>query len=90
MSIAEIDGQLSFHFPFQEIKVPLCTELRAEGYTVGSLGGGGDMTGTIGSRLHDMHHTASAFGIAADIERICSHQYAAHRIDAHVKFHLCH
>ena len=47
------------------------------------------MTGAIGSGLNDMHHATSAFRIATDIERVCSHQNPAYRIDPRVKFHLC-
>ena len=82
--------QLPSPFPLHKRRMPLLAEPLAETDTVGSLAGGRCMPGAIGSRLHDMHHAASAFGITTDIERICSHQYAPHRIDPRVKLHFRH
>ena len=54
------------------------------------LGGGGSVTGSVRTGLNDMHHAASCLWIPADIERICSHQYPAHRLNPRVKLYLCH
>ena len=76
--------------PFEEIKVSLSAELFGEGDAGLLFGGGGDMTGTVGSGLDDMHHTASACRITADIERVCSHQNPAYRLYSGVKVYLSH
>ena len=55
-----------------------------------SFGGGGRVTRAVGTGLYDMHHTASTLRITADIERVCSHQNPAYRIDSRVKLYLCH
>ena len=47
------------------------------------------MTRAVGTGLNDMHHAGFA-GVTADIERVCSHQNAAHRIDSRVKLYLSH
>ena len=68
----------------------LVTKPSAEGQAVGGFGVRRNMTGAIGSGLNDMHHATSAFRIATDIERVCSHQNAAYRINPRVKFHYSH
>ena len=54
------------------------------------FGGGGSVTGAVRPGLNDMHHAAFCLRIPADIERICSHQYPAHRLNPRVKLYLCH
>ena len=54
------------------------------------FGGGRSVPGAIGTGLNDMHHAASCLRIPADIERICSHQYPAHRLNPRVKLYLGH
>ena len=53
------------------------------------FGGGWSVTRAVGAGLNDMHHAVFG-GIAADIERVCSHQDPAYRINARVKFHFSH
>ena len=86
----EGDRELVAVLAVEEVEVSLVAEGLGEGDAGLLFGGGGDMTGAVGSSLYDMHHTASTCRITADIERVCSHQNAAHRIDSYVKFHFCH
>ena len=53
------------------------------------FGGGGSVTRAVGTCLDDMHH-AIFTGVAADIERVCSHQNASHRLYTRVKLYACH
>ena len=45
----------------------------------GAFGGGGSVTRAVGTGLNDMHHAVFTW-VTADIERVCSHQYPAHRL----------
>ena len=80
---------MSFHGAFEEREVFLSAEGLGEDDAGVSFGGGGSVTRAVGAGLNDMHHAASAFRITADIERVCSHQYAAHRLNPRVKLDFC-
>ena len=77
-------------FTLEEVEVTLSSVPFGEDDACGSLGGGGNMPRAVGTGLDDMHHAAPCLRIAADIERICSHQYPAYRLYARVKFHFSH
>ena len=65
------------------------TVLLPEHDACGAFGGRGSVTRAVGTGLDDMHHAVFP-GIPADIERVCSHKYAAHRLYPRVKLHACH
>ena len=88
--VDEGDRELVAVLPLEEVEVSLVAEGFGEGDAGLLFGGGGDMTGAVGSGLNDMHHTASTCRITADIERVCSHQNPAYRLYARVKVHFCH
>ena len=88
--VVERDRELVAVLPLEEVEVSLVAEGFGEGDAGLLFGGRGDMTGTVGSGLNDMHHTASTCRITADIERVCSHQNPAYRLYARVKVYLCH
>ena len=85
----EGDGQLVFEGAFEEREVLFMSVLLSEGDSGGAFGRGGSVTRAVGTGLDDMHH-AGFGGVTADIERICSHQNASHRINTRVKLYLCH
>ena len=86
------EGEFGLVVPFagEEREVFLVTEGVGEGDAGTELGGGGSVTRAVGTGLDDMHHATTTFGVSADIERVCSHQNAAHRINARVKLYLGH
>ena len=86
----EGEEELAAVFAFEEIEVALAAVLFGEGDAGGGFGGGRNMSGAVGPGLYDMHHAASALGVTTDIERVCSHQNATHRLYPRIKFYLCH
>ena len=85
----EGDGQLVFEGAFEEREVLFMSVLLSEGDSGGAFGKGGSVTRAVGTGLDDMHH-AGFGGVTADIERICSHQNASHRINTGVKLDFSH
>jgi len=55
-----------------------------------SFGCGGLVTGSVRAGLDDVHYRAVFVRVAADIERVATHQYPPHRINAYVKFYFSH
>ena len=86
----EGDRELVAVLAVEEVEVSLVAEGLGEGDAGLLFGGGGDMTGAVGSGLDDMHHTASTCRITADIERVCSHQNPAYRLYSGVKVNFSH
>ena len=77
-------------FAVEEVEVALVGETLGEGDAGAELGGGGSVTRAVGTGLDDMHHATTSGRVSADIERVCSHQNAAHRIYAWVKLDFRH
>ena len=86
----EGEEELAAVFAFEEIEVALAAVLFGEGDAGGGFGGGRNMSGAVGPGLYDMHHAASTLGVPTDIERVCSHQNATHRLYSRIKFYLGH
>jgi hypothetical protein len=86
----EGEEELAAVFAFKEIEVALAAVLFGEGDAGGGFGGGRNMSGAVGPGLYDMHHAASSLGVPTDIERVCSHQNATHRLYPRIKFYLGH
>jgi hypothetical protein len=86
----EGEEELAAVFAFEEVEVALAAVFLGEGDAGGGFGGGRHMSGAVGPGLYDMHHAASALGVTTDIERICSHQNATHRLYPRIKFYLSH
>ena len=57
--VVEGDRELVAVLAVEEVEVSLAAEGFGEGDAGLLFGGGGDMTGAVGSGLNDMHHTAS-------------------------------
>ena len=69
--------------------MPLLPVLLAKHDSCGAFGGGGSVTRAVGAGLYDVHHAVLG-RIAADIERVCSHQNAGYRIYTRVKLYFRH
>ena len=85
----EWDGQLVLESAFEEREVFFMSVLLSEEDTGVGFGWRWSMTRAVGTCLYDMHYAVFAW-IAANIERVCSHQNAAHRFYTRVKFYACH
>ena len=86
----EIYFQLVPPLPFHELRVALGAVTLREVYAILLFSGCSHMCASVRPCLNDVHHSTSALRIAADIERVITHQYPPHRINAYVEIHFCH
>ena len=86
------EGQFELVFPLalDELRVALGAVTLCEVDAVLSFGCGGLVTGSVRAGLDDVHYRAVFVRVAADIERVATHQYPQHRINAYVKFNFRH